>query len=271
MENITVGFIGADNMANCLIRGLLAEGLGHSSIIAADVDDGKLQALNSECGIRIADNQSIADEANVIVLAVKPQMMESVCRGIVLNSDSGLVVSVAAGITVNLLRKWLGDNIAIVRCMPNTPALVGKGATGLYANEIVSSAQRIVAKSLMDSVGISVWVDNEIDIDTVTAVSGSGPAYFFLFMEAMQETASELGLSEDVAQRIVYQTALGAAKLAIESEDTTSELRHKVTSPGGTTEQAIETFEKNGLKAIVRRALIAAKKRSIELAESSNT
>ena len=257
-------------MANSLIRGLLAIGTHADSIIAADVDNEKLEILRTECGIRIADNQSIASEANVMVLAVKPQVMEQVCTGISLQADSSLVVSVAAGITVEQLQSWLGSNTAVVRCMPNTPALVGKGATGLFANEFVSSTQRALAESVMNSVGISVWVDNEIDIDTVTAVSGSGPAYYFLFMEAMQDAARELGLAEDIAKKLIYQTAAGAAELAIQSSDTTAELRRKVTSPGGTTEQALNTFEAGELRDLVKKALAAAKDRSIELAKELN-
>ena len=270
MDSTTVGFIGAGNMAYSLIRGLLARGSIASSIIAADIDNEKLKFLSSECGVRTTDNQGVANEANIIVLAVKPQVMEDVCKNINLKTDSSLIVSVAAGITIGQLERWLGNDTAIIRCMPNTPALVGKGATGLYSNEIVSSTQKDLAKSLMDSVGISVWVNNEIDIDTVTAVSGSGPAYFFLFMEAMQETATELGLSEDVAQRLIYQTALGAAELAIQSDEATSALRRKVTSPGGTTETAIKTFEAHDLRDSVRNALIAARNRSIQLAKDPN-
>jgi len=270
LNNTTIGFIGAGNMANSLIRGLLAKGSQPSSIIVADVDSEKLEVLSSECGIRLADNQSIAREANVVVLAVKPQVMEEVCSNISLRADSSLVVSVAAGTTVALLEKWLGDNTAIVRCMPNTPALVGKGATGLFANEFVSGEQKDLAKTLMDGVGISVWVENESDIDTVTAVSGSGPAYYFLFMEAMQETAAELGLSDDVARQLICQTALGAADLAMKSTDSIAELRRKVTSPNGTTEAAIKSFEADQLRELVRKALTAARDRSIELAKETN-
>ena len=257
-------------MANSLIRGLLAKGFQPSSIIVADVDNEKLEVLSSEYGIRLADNQSIAREANVGVLAVKPQVIEEVCTNISLQADSSLVVSVAAGTTVALLEKWLGNSTAIIRSMPNTPALIGKGATGLFANKFVSGKQKDLAKALMDGVGISVWVENESDMDTVTAVSGSGPAYYFLFMEAMQETAAELGLSDDVAQQLIYQTALGAADLAIQSTDSTVELRRKVTSPNGTTEAAIKSFEADHLRELVRKALTAARDRSIELAKKSN-
>lgn len=256
-------------MANSLIRGLLAKGVSATSIIAADVDSAKLEQLNNDCGIRTENNQSLADAADIVVLAVKPQVMEQVCRSLTLQSESTLVVSIAAGITIDQLQSWLGNNSAIVRCMPNTPALVGKGASGLYANAQVTNRQKELATALMDSVGISAWVGSEEDIDSVTAVSGSGPAYYFLFIEAMQEAASELGLDDDIAKRLIYQTAIGAAELALQSSDSAAELRRKVTSPGGTTEQAINTFESGDLRALVKAALQAAKARSIELAEVS--
>ncbi|MDG2249445.1 MAG: pyrroline-5-carboxylate reductase [Gammaproteobacteria bacterium] len=267
MENTTIGFVGAGNMANSLIRGLLVKGCNPSSIIVADVDQAKLQILGTECGVRCGDNQSIADEADIIVLAVKPQVMETVCNQITLNVSAPLVVSIAAGIRIEQMLNWLGSNTAVVRCMPNTPALIGKGASGLYANKHVTDAQKQLAQSLMEAVGIIVWVDDENDIDTVTAVSGSGPAYFFLFMEAMQDAAKELGLSEELAKQLVYQTASGAVDLAIQSKDSTAELRRKVTSPGGTTERAIKKFEAGDIRKLVNNALVEAKTRSIELSK----
>lgn len=269
MDNTTIGFIGAGNMANSLIRGLLAKGVSASAIIAADVDSAKLDQLSAECGIRSEENQSLVKAADIVVLAVKPQVMEQVCSSISLKSESTLVVSVAAGITIDQLQSWLGTQSAIVRCMPNTPALVGKGASGLYANAQVNEQQKALATALMESVGISVWVSSEEDIDSVTAVSGSGPAYYFLFMEAMQEAATELGLDDDTAKQLIYQTAIGAAELAMQSSDSTAELRRKVTSPGGTTERAINAFEDGKLRTLVKTALQAAKDRSIELAEES--
>ena len=268
MDGKTIGFIGAGNMANSLIRGLLTRGMNSASILAADVDADKLQHLSTDCKITAASNQQIADSADVIVLAVKPQVIEAVCTDLQLaaTSSSRLIVSIAAGITIQHLQDWLGDSEAIVRCMPNTPALIGKGISGLFANANVSELQRRASEQLMDAVGVCVWVDQESDIDTVTAVSGSGPAYFFLFIEAMQEAAREMGLSEEVAKSLVYQTAVGAAELAINSEDDITELRRKVTSPGGTTERAINQFEEDGLREIVKRALTAARDRSIELA-----
>ena len=269
MDSINIGFIGAGNMANSLIRGLLARGMDSTSIRAADIDNDKLQQLTADCKITAASNQQIADCADVIVLAVKPQVIEGVCTGLHLpEAEQGpLIVSVAAGITLGHLQSWLGKQHAMVRCMPNTPALIGKGVSGLFGNANITERQRQLATQLMDSVGISVWVDSESDIDAVTAVSGSGPAYFFLFMEALQDAARELGLSKEIAKTLVYQTATGAAELAIRSEDDICELRQKVTSPGGTTEQALNQFEEDGLRETVKRALASARARSIELAK----
>ena len=268
MENLSLGFIGAGNMASSLIRGLLADGVSPNTIMVADIDAKKLEALEAECGINIESNQTIADSADVIVLAVKPQVMQTVCSELSLGDQSPLVVSVAAGITIESLEKWLGSNTSITRCMPNTPALVGKGASGLFANDNTSQAQRETASRLMQAVGLSVWVDSEGAIDTVTALSGSGPAYFFLFLEAMQDAAIELGLSKDTADKLSLQTALGAAELALQSEDDVAELRRKVTSPRGTTERALEVFEAGGLRSLVTEAVKAAKARSEELAKN---
>lgn len=268
MKGVTIGFIGAGNMANSLIRGLLATGVPASSILASDIDLEKLQVLVTNSRISSATNQQIADSADVVILAIKPQVMEKVCSEVELDQNSALplIVSIAAGITSGHLQDWLGRKHAIVRCMPNTPALIGKGISGLFANVNVSSKQKQLAEKLMNAVGPCVWVDDESDIDTVTAVSGSGPAYFFLFIEAMRDAAREMGLSDETANALVYQTAVGAAELAISSEEDVAELRRKVTSPGGTTEKALRTFEEGRLREIVERALKAARNRSIELA-----
>lgn len=266
MENETLGFIGAGNMASSLIRGLIAKGINPKSILVADIDSEKLHNLSSESGIQASDNQEIAESADVIVLAVKPQVMKDVCSNIKVGDHSPLVVSVAAGISIEHIESWLGSDTAVTRCMPNTPALVGKGASGLFANSKTTDEQRSLAANLMEAVGISVWVEKEEAIDTVTALSGSGPAYFFLFIEAMQEAAKELGLAEDIAKRLSIQTALGAAELALQSAEDVAELRRQVTSPGGTTEQALNVFESEDLRSLVSKALKAAHDRSAELA-----
>ena len=268
MNSNTIGFIGAGNMASSLIRGLLSKSVTPSSILASDIDEKKLQELAKSCGVSATTNQQIADSADIILLAVKPQVMKRVCSDLVMDKSatSPLIVSIAAGITTGHLQNWLGCQHAIVRCMPNTPALIGEGISGLFANANVSSHQKELAEKLMRAVGTCVWVDDESDIDTVTAVSGSGPAYFFLFIEAMRDAAREMGLSDETANALVYQTAAGAAKLAISSEEDVSELRRNVTSPGGTTERALNMFEEGKLKELVERALHAARDRSIELA-----
>ena len=269
METTKIGFIGAGNMANSLIRGLLAQGTDASTIWATDIDTAKLAQLAASSGVNSASLSELVANINVLVLAVKPQVMRQVCLDIArnLHGRKPLIISIAAGITSSHLHQWLGQNFAIVRCMPNTPALVGKGACGMYPNKLVSKQQKKMAEGLMSAVGLSVWVDTEDDIDAVTALSGSGPAYFFLFMEAMQAGAIEMGLSADLAKKLTYQTAIGAAELALSSEDDTAELRRKVTSKGGTTESAIREFEIGELRALVSRALKAAQQRSIELAQ----
>ena len=256
-------------MASSLIRGLLAKEINAQSIWAADIDELKLQQLRDECGINTSSVEQIADSVDVIVLAVKPQVMKEVCEQLASGrlERSPLIVSIAAGINTSHLQSWLGEGTAIVRCMPNTPALIGKGASGLFANKFVTDDQKQLAEQIMAAVGLSVWVVAETDIDTVTAVSGGGPAYFFLFMEAMQNTAKEMGISEELARQLTYQTALGAAELALNSTDEIAVLRRNVSSPGGTTEQAIKIFEAGGLRELVASALRAARDRSIELAD----
>jgi pyrroline-5-carboxylate reductase len=215
------------------------------------------------------NNNAIVNEVDIVVLAVKPQIMQTVAEQIAVNLQRKnlLVVSIAAGITQEKLSQWLGAEIAIVRCMPNTPALVRTGATALHANSYVSDEQKDLAENILRAVGISLWVKHESEMDAVTAVSGSGPAYFFLLMEAMEQTALELGLDEEMARLLIQQTALGSAKIALEADETPGELRRRVTSPGGTTEQAIKTFEEGGFTQLVSKALHAARDRSIELSK----
>jgi pyrroline-5-carboxylate reductase len=201
------------------------------------------------------------------VLAVKPQVMADVAQDLApaVREHRPLVLSVAAGIRIEHLGHWLGDDCAIVRTMPNTPAMLQAGATGLFASDTVSEEQRNLAESIMRAAGITIWVEDEGLIDAVTAVSGSGPAYFFLFMEQMIRSAQSLGLGEEEATLLTLQTALGAARMALESDDSPATLRAKVTSPGGTTEQAIRVFEQEGLERILKKAMTAARDRSIEL------
>ena len=205
--------------------------------------------------------------ADVVVLAVKPQVLKAVAEDLAatVREERPLVVSIAAGIPVATLRRWLGGTIAIVRTMPNTPAMVQTGATALYAGAGVSDEQRNHAETLMRAVGLTLWLDNETDMDAVTALSGSGPAYFFLVIEAMVNAGQRLGLGTRTAQLLTLQTALGAARMAMESNDDPATLRARVTSPGGTTEQAVIALEQGGLVDLFERALQAARDRSVEI------
>ncbi len=270
MKTKKIGFIGGGNMAHSLISGLIASGHPAQQIWVADSDHEKLSSLATTLHVNTtATNDALIAEVEVVVLAVKPQSIAAVIRAskASFNNANILLVSIAAGINQQSLSKWLGADKAIVRCMPNTPALVQTGASGLHANQNVTEEQHDLAENIMRSVGISVWVENESELDAVTAVSGSGPAYFFLLMEAMEKAALELGLSQHTAQLLIEQTALGAARIALESSESPGELRKRVTSPGGTTEQAIKTFEQGGFTALVKKALQAANDRSISLSK----
>ena len=268
MSNTRIAFIGAGNMASSLIGGLLAKGLDAAQIRASDPGTETRAKVTAEHGIEVfADNAQAVQDADVIVIAVKPQAMKAVCQDLRQHlKPHQLLVSIAAGITCASLLNWLG-NQPLVRCMPNTPALLGKGVSGLFATPDVSAEQRQQADELLSAVGIVVWVDTEAQIDAVTAVSGSGPAYFFLLIEAMTDAGVKLGLPREVAEQLAQQTALGAAHMAVGSDVDAAELRRRVTSPAGTTEAAIKSFQANGFEAMVETALSAAAHRSAEMAE----
>ncbi|MDX1432111.1 MAG: pyrroline-5-carboxylate reductase [Gammaproteobacteria bacterium] len=267
----TIGFIGGGNMASSLIGGLIAHGCEPSSIVVSDTDAAKLASLEQRFGItRCADNAEAAGRADTVVFAVKPQGMGSVVREV---AEAGrtarpLFVSIAAGVRASDIARWLAYDAAIVRTMPNTPALVRNGATALFANAFVSDAERERAETIMGAVGLTLWVEQEDLLDAVTAVSGSGPAYFFLLMELMEEAGASLGLPREDARALTLQTALGAARMAIESGEPPATLRANVTSPQGTTERAINTFIDGGLDRLVRAALHAARRRAVELGEA---
>ncbi len=270
---ITVAFIGAGNMARSLIVGMLQEA-GNLQLRVSDPDQNQLDVIRSY-GSQIftsTDNAAALQGADVVVLAVKPQMMRTVIEPLqdLAQKQRPLFVSVAAGIREESLNAWLGGHLPIVRCMPNTPALVKAGATGLYANPQVSKEQRSLAESILRTVGITLWFEDEAKLDAVTAVSGSGPAYFFLVMEAMQAAAESLGLKPEDAQLLVVQTALGAARLALESDQKPAELRKQVTSKGGTTEAALNKLNTGGLVPLFAEALQAAAQRSKELAVANS-
>ena len=267
-----IGFIGGGNMASSLISGLIASGHSPQHLWVSDINPDTLTALAKTLNVNTsASNDTIINEVDVIVLAVKPQTLSFVAKSAapLIRQRKPLVVSIAAGITQHSLSQWLGADTAIVRCMPNTPALVLTGATALHANASVTAEQRNLAENIMRSVGIALWVKDESELDAVTAVSGSGPAYYFLLMEAMEKAALEMGLNEVTARLLVQQTALGAAKIALESSESPEQLRKRVTSPGGTTQQALETFEQGGFTGLVSKALHAARDRSIEMSKQS--
>lgn len=265
-----IAFIGAGNMASSIIGGLIAKGFASEQISASDPYQPSLENLQKNYPVHTTqDNAEAILGADLVVLAVKPQVMKQVAESIApaVQAQQAVVVSIAAGIEMASLDQWLGGDLAIVRCMPNTPALVQRGATALFANDRVSAQQRQLADDVLAAVGIALWVDSEAKLDAVTAVSGSGPAYFFLLMEAMQAAGQELGLSEQEANQLTLQTALGAAEMATSSDVDAAELRRRVTSPNGTTEAAIKSFEHSGLRAIVNSALTAARDRSEALAK----
>ena len=271
MSTPRIAFIGGGNMAASLIGGLRAQGLPASAICASDPGTDRRTELHDTHGIdTFADNAQAVAGADVVVLAVKPQVMQTVCRDLAPHLQaSQLIVSIAAGITCASLQQWLGADTprAIVRCMPNTPALLRQGVSGLFANAAVSDEQKRQAEQLLSAVGLALWLDREELIDAVTAVSGSGPAYFFLLIEAMTAAGEQLGLPRETAAELTLQTALGAARMACESDVEAAELRRRVTSPNGTTEAAIKAFQAGGLEALVQQAMDAAARRSAELAE----
>jgi pyrroline-5-carboxylate reductase len=268
MSKTRIAFIGAGNMAASLIGGLRAKGLDAAQIRASDPGAETRAKVQAEHGVEVfADNADAIQDADVVVLAVKPQAMKAVCEAIRPSlKPNQLVVSIAAGITCASMNNWLGAQ-PIVRCMPNTPALLRQGVSGLFATAEVNAEQRQQAEELLSAVGIALWLDEEQQLDAVTAVSGSGPAYFFLLIEAMTAAGVKLGLPADIAAQLTVQTALGAAHMAVASDVDAAELRRRVTSPAGTTEAAIKSFQAGGFEALVEKALGAAAHRSAEMAE----
>jgi len=260
-------------MARSLIGGLVARGRPVDAIRVAEPVAALRDALKHDFGVTCAEHATVAAEgADVWVLAVKPQVMREVCTSLVplAQGKRPLVVSIAAGITTTQLDRWLGGSMPVVRAMPNTPALLGAGITGLFANARTSGAQRDDAGALLDAVGPTVWIDDEAKMDAVTAVSGSGPAYVFLLAEAMQAAGIAQGLSPEAARALVQQTLLGAATMLVQQGEPADVLRTRVTSPGGTTQAAIETFEAGGFRELVDRAIRAATQRGRELSAAND-
>ncbi|HYE41492.1 MAG TPA: pyrroline-5-carboxylate reductase [Ramlibacter sp.] len=264
-----IAFIGGGNMATALIAGLAGKLLPGSHIHVVDPNEEALGRLASTYGVTTApaiDNAVGACDA--VVLAVKPQQMRAVAGVLAPQlSANPLVLSIAAGIRAADLSRWLGGYGAIVRTMPNTPALIGKGITGMAASDGVSELQRVAADDIMKAVGQTVWLDDEALIDPVTAISGSGPAYVFYFIEAMQQAAEELGLSAEQGRQLALETFTGAAQLAAQSTDPVTVLRERVTSKGGTTHAAISSMEASGVKAAIVEGIKAAAHRGRELGE----
>lgn len=269
MQAVDIAFIGGGNMARSLIGGLIADGTDCRRITVAEPREDTREALTKEFGVNVtADNAEAAASAGLVILAVKPQVMSQVCHSIAAAVQAGkpLVLSIAAGTRTDALARWLGGEPALVRAMPNTPALIGTGASALFANDRATETQRELAESILRAVGTVVWLNDEALMDAVTAVSGSGPAYFFLVIEVLQRAAERQGLPSDVAALLATQTGFGAAKMALESSEDAATLRQRVTSPGGTTEAALSVLEEADLGETFARAVSAATERGRELA-----
>jgi len=266
----TIGFIGGGNMAESLIGGLLASGRDSADLLVAEPDPSRRARLADRYSVTtMLDNHAVAAAADVLVLAVKPQVLCAVAEDLArtVQQRHPLIVSIAAGIRSRDLEAWLGGDIPLVRAMPNTPALVRAGATGLFANTLVDDVQRNTAETLMRSVGTTVWLDKEDLMDVVTALSGSGPAFFFRVMEALEAASTEAGLPPETSRLLVIETALGAAKLALEAGEAPAQLRRKVTSPGGTTAAGLEALERGDVGSLFHDAIFAATGRSREMAD----
>ncbi|MCK5720770.1 MAG: pyrroline-5-carboxylate reductase [Thiomargarita sp.] len=268
MKNKIITFIGGGNMASSLIGGLLETGIERELLRVADPNPSPLaRQWQVEC---YTDNIAAIKDSNIIILAVKPQVLATVVKSIAtaISEPLPLFISIAAGIRIENIACWLGNlPVPIIRVMPNVPALIRNGASALYANKYANQEQQQLAENILQAVGLTVWLDDEIQMDAVTALSGSGPAYFFLIMEMLEKTAINLGLPANTARQLTLQTAFGATKMALESQDDMASLRAKVTSKGGTTEKAIEVLQNAGLQNIFDQALSAAQQQANELAK----
>lgn len=268
-----IAFIGGGNMARSLIGGLVATGRDAGGLRVSEPHAPLREGLAADFGVPVYDdNLAAARGAGTWVLAVKPQVLREVCVQLapLAQAQRPVVVSIAAGITTAQLERWLGGGIAVVRCMPNTPALIGDGITGLYATAAVDAEGRDGAQALLGAVGRTVWIDDEALMDAVTAVSGSGPAYFFLMVEALQAAGEARGLPAQAAHDLAVYTAVGAARMLAETGESPAVLRQRVTSPGGTTQAALEAFEAGGFRALVDRAVVAATVRGGELSAAND-
>jgi pyrroline-5-carboxylate reductase len=262
-----ISFIGGGNMARALIGGLIAQGWQPADIGVVELDTDKRRQLQAEYGITVSDQLPGVAMADIVVLAVKPQQLRDIAIFLGSLLRNQLVISIAAGIRSDDLIRWLGGYNAVIRVMPNTPAQIRLGVSALFAAAGVSAEQRTQAGNILAAVGTTVWLDEEAQMDAVTAVSGSGPAYVFYFIEAMQQAAQELGLTPEQARDLSLQTFLGASQLALQSTETPEVLRTQVTSKGGTTERALLSMENAGIKAAIVQALHAAADRSREMGD----
>ncbi|ENU79652.1 pyrroline-5-carboxylate reductase [Acinetobacter sp. ANC 3789] len=264
--NCNISFIGGGNMAQALIGGLISRGLPENQIQVADPVE-QIRLILQEKNIAVfSDNAKAIENADVVVLAVKPQVLADVLKPLHGLFEGKLIISIVAGVTIEIIAALTGTQ-RIVRVMPNTPALVQTGAHGMYADASVSQEDRNLTGKILAATGLGLWVNTEAQIDAVTAVSGSGPAYFFYLMESMIRAGKNMGLDEKVAAALTLQTALGAAQMAISSDKTPAELRKNVTSPNGTTQAALEVFDRAQVSQSIQTALAAAQKRSQELAQ----
>lgn len=265
-----ISFVGTGNMATAIMGGLLAAGFSADQISGGDPsEDARANWTSKGVTALSAQAGDVTERADLVILAVKPQVMEAVTQSLRGKIKRGAVVmSIAAGVTVQALREMFGDpDLNVIRCMPNTPALIGLGASGLFASTSVSDDQRNQVGGVMSVVGSVVWLEQEAHIDAVTAVSGSGPAYFFAFMEAMIKAGEKLGLDHHTATELTVQTALGAASLVKSETQSIESLRRNVTSPGGTTARALDSFDRGGLATLVNQAMQACFDRAVEMSE----
>lgn len=273
MQDKQIGFIGGGNMTLAIAGGLLASGVPATRLVIAEPFRKQREQLADTLGdVTISeDNESVAEQADCLVLATKPQVIADVCRELkdVVQQRKPLIVSIAAGVRAADIGKWLGGDVAVVRVMPNQPALLRLGVSGLFANSRTSAADRDLAGAIMAAVGKNVWVDSESDIDLVTAISGSGPAYFFLLIDMLIKTATGMGLDAAAARELAVETAVGAAALAAQTSDSMDDLIGRVRSPGGTTAAALDRLEEQDVRAIFSAALIAARNRADELADEA--
>ena len=266
--SVSLAFVGGGNMARSLIGALIRGGMPASRIAVAEPNESLRQQLAADFGVSVfADGVEAVRTADIVMLAVKPQVMRTVCVGIAgaVAVRRPLIISIAAGLRIAQIDRWLGGGFPIVRCMPNTPALIGAGATGMIASEAVDAAARDQAQTILAASGLAVWIEREDLMDVVTGVSGSGPAYFFLLIEALEDAGVAKGLPRETARTLAIQTCLGAARMASEDGETPERLRKRVTSPNGTTAAALDAFEQGGLRELVANAVDAATARGAEM------